>query len=150
MSEQTETLPEPPAADPGTEEVADEGRQATLEEGLAWVGSKLDELSGTSVGRVEGVYVDADDAAPVWLLIKVGRLGSRSLVPFAHAVEAGGRVWVPYDRDHLRGAPRVNSGAELSRDQELELCSYFQIPEATGRGLQIVDRDPAAVTAVAA
>src|SRR6476619_7432654 len=57
----------------------------TLEEGLGWVGWKLDGYSGSSVGRVEGVLADAEGGQPAWLVVRMGRFGHFSAVPFALA-----------------------------------------------------------------
>ena len=102
-----------------------EAFSVSVEEALEWVGAKLDELGGSTVGRVEDVYVDAEDGSPTWVLVKVGRFGRYSAVPFAHVAGAAGRAWVPYSKDELRGAPTLEPGQPLHREQELELCEHF-------------------------
>jgi hypothetical protein len=126
---------------------ADPAGAPTLEEINGWQGSRLDEIGGASVGRIEGAYVDEPSGEPVWLIVRVGRFGSHTLVPAGDAVGGVGRVWVPYARDLIRGAPKLNAGNALVRDEELELCAHFGIPEGIGRAAQVAGRDAEAATA---
>ena len=117
------------------------------DEALTWAGAKLDVMGGGVVGRVEGVLVDAESGDPKWLLVRMGRLGHHSALPFPHAVGGVGRVWAPYDREMVRQAPRVDAGQPLSRERELELCAFYGIGEDTGRGAEIADRPEGSTTA---
>jgi hypothetical protein len=132
-------------ADQATEAAAAE--LPSVAEALAWSGAKLDEIGGASVARVEGVYVDTEDGSPVWLLVRLGRVGRYSVAPFAHAVAGVGHVWVPYGRSAIRSAPRVEAGGELTREAELELCAHFGIPETAGRAAELREREPGSPTA---
>ena len=124
--------------------------RVTAEEALAWVGAKLDDLGGGTVGRLEDIYVDSDDGSPTWALVKVGRFGRYSAVPFDHVAGAAGRVWVPYTREELRAAPTLDAREPLSRDQELELCEHFGLPRGDGRAAQLDDRPPDVATSIPA
>lgn len=117
-----------------------------LDELGSWVGHRLDGIGGGSVGKVEGIYVDASTGTPAWLLARMGRFGHRSLVPAEDAVEGVGHVWVPYDRDAIRGAPRIEPGDALTTERELELCTHYGIPEGKGRAAEISDRSPDAIS----
>jgi PRC-barrel domain len=121
--------------------------QPSVEEALAWAGASLDEMGGVSVGRVEGVYVDTVEGSPQWLLVRLGRLGRYSLLPFQHAVGGAGHVWVPYDRSAIRSAPRIEPGGDLTRELELELCAHFGAPEGGGRSAELRGREPGSPTA---
>jgi PRC-barrel domain len=130
--------------------VADETRAdaelPAAEEALGWTGAKLDAMGGSSVGRVEGVLVDAESGDPTWLLVRIGRFGHHTALPFSHAVAGVNRVWAPYARDMVRRAPRIDAGRPLERERELELCSFYGIGEDAGRGSEIADRPDGAVT----
>jgi hypothetical protein len=125
---------------------ADTGLPDTSE-ALGWAGAKLDELSGGTVGRVEGVLVDAESGDPKWLLVRMGRFGHHTALPFSHAVAGVGRVWAPYARDMVRQAPRIDAGNSLTRERELELCAFYGMGETTGRGAEIAGRPEGTVTA---
>jgi hypothetical protein len=47
----------------------------------------------------------------------------------------------------VRRAPRIDAGKPLTREKELELCSFFGIAESFGRGSELSDRAEGAVTA---
>lgn len=112
----------------------------TLDEALEWAGWKLDGHDGASVGRVEGVLVDAAGGEPAWLVVRMGRFGHFSAIPIEFTAAGVGRVWVPFPRDVIREAPRLEPGGALTRERELELCSHFHIPEGKGRAAAIADR----------
>jgi hypothetical protein len=118
----------------------------TVAEVQGWIGARLDEIGGAGVGKIEGVYLDADSGEPEWLLTKMGRFGRHSLVPARDAVGGVGEVWVPYERETLRGAPRIEPGEELDLERETELSAHYEIDRAA----QLADREPASVTARAA
>lgn len=117
------------------------------EELLSWKGFKLDELSGSTVGKVEGTFVDDQSGRPEWLLARMGRFGHYCLVPGRDAVGANGRVWVPYSRDQIRRAPRAEPKKSLKRDDEQKLLEYYGIgADSAGRGAELAKRGPEAVT----
>lgn len=119
----------------------------SLEEVLSWAGHRLDEIVGGNVGKVEGAYVDAGTGRPEWLLSRMGRFGHYCLVPARDAVGGVGHVWVPYTRDQIRRAPRIEPKAELTRSQEDELLRHYGIGGEAGRAADIAPRDADAVTA---
>ena len=132
--------------------MSDEPNQADsslpdLREALGWAGAKLDELSGGTVGRVEGVLVDVESGDPEWLLVRIGRFGHHTVLPFSQAARGAGRVWTPCDRDMVRQAPRVDAGQPLTRERELELCAHYGMGEGTGRGAEIAGRGEGSDTA---
>lgn len=120
----------------------------SLDEAKGWVGFKLDELGGQSVGRVEAVYVDDASGRPEWLLARMGRFGHHCLVPARDAVAAGGHVWVPYARDQIRKAPRTEPSAALDCDRERSLLEHYGSGTSeAGRGAELSDRGPSDITA---
>jgi hypothetical protein len=142
---------QPPEQTPGTAAVGEEhppdAEPPALSEALAWKGWKVDELGGSTVGRLEGVLVDADGGEPSWLFVRMGRFGHYTGLPYAHAVAGARHVWVPYPRDLVRQAPRLQAGAPVTREQELELCAHFGLPGSAGRAAELEKRDSESVTA---
>jgi sporulation protein YlmC with PRC-barrel domain len=123
--------------------------RATLDDTRTWAGHQLDDRSGTAVGRIEGVLVDAERGAVEWLLVRSGRFGQRALVPARDAVAAVDRVWVPFDAERIRAAPKA-SGAALTQADELALLAHYGLAGPAGRAAEIAGRDPAGVTALPA
>lgn len=102
-------------------------------EARAWVGSRLDGISGTGLGRVEALYVDAETGEPTWLGVRFGRFSGRSAVPVETSAGAGGRVWVPYDKKLLRSAASIGSSESLTCGRERELAAHFGLPDSSPR-----------------
>jgi len=118
------------------------------EEVRGWAGHRLDEIGGGGVGKVEGVLVDARSERPEWLLARMGRFGHRTAVPIRDAVEGVRRVWVPYTRDLIRRAPRIEAGGSLSAKLERELLAHYGIGGGEGgRPAELAGRDPEELTA---
>ena len=126
----TETVPRPGAADV-----------------RAWAGHRLDEIGGGNVGKIEGVFVDAESGEPEWLLARMGRFGHYTVVPARDAVEGVKHVWVPYTRDQVRAAPKVDPSAALTAAGEREMLAHYGIMADAGRAAQIAERDADDVTA---
>jgi hypothetical protein len=121
-----------------------------LEQALGWVGDKLDDVTGTNAGRVEGVFVDAQSGEPAWLVIRIGLLGRRSVVPFEMAASGAEHVWVPFSRERIRNAPEVDPAAGLDPGREAEICAHYEIAPAAGRSAAIAGRDLETLSSVPA
>jgi hypothetical protein len=134
-----EPNPAPPTASPTPGPDASEVRE--------WIGGRLDVLGGSSVARVDGFFVDEESGRPEWLVVRLGRFGQHVLIPAREAVHAAGKVWVPYSRDAVKGAPRVNTKAPLTREAELELLKYYGAGGNAGRAAELNARGFEAITA---
>ncbi len=121
--------------------------QPSLEDVRAWEGYRVDEISGHSVARVEGLFVDHESGKPAWVLAKLGRFGKVVPISVRECAAAAGRVWTPHDREVIRNAPAVDPTLPLNREQEQQVLAYYGIPETVGRGAEIEGRAPGTVTA---
>lgn len=125
-------------------------KRPNLNEALGWIGSRVDDLYGAQVGRLEDVWIDPGTGEPRWLLIKEGRFGGRvTLIPFEDATAGAGHVWVPYEREVVSSAPQIESGAPLTREVETSLRRHYAVnsPAALERAGQLggaVGPDPTA------
>lgn len=115
-------------------------RLPSLEDVREWEGYRVDEVSGHSVARVEGFFVDQESGEPAWVLLKLGRFGKVVPVSIRECAAAAGRVWVPHDREVIRDAPAIDPEMPLNKEQERLVLDYYGIPEDIGRGA----RSPAA------
>jgi hypothetical protein len=118
-------------------------------EAMSWLGADVAELSGDSVGQVQGLYVDADSGEPVWLIARLGRRRRARVVavPVSNCAGAPFGVWVAQEADAIRSAPVVDPTRPLRREHELMICAHFGIGEKVGRAAAVVGRDGAVVTA---
>lgn len=88
-----------------------------------WDGYALDDLKGVGVGRIEALVSGEHEGG--WLLARMGRFGHHTAVPARDAVEGVERVWVPYSRDLIRHAPKVDAFETLDPMMERELLAHY-------------------------
>jgi len=127
-----------------------------LVEARAWVGSELDDAAGKAVGRVTGIYADAESGRPVWLVLAVGgarrrlpfgRRGAKAIaVPLRECAAMPGRVWTAQEGQAMRNAPSVDPTRSLLREHELTICLHYGIGESVGRHAEVVSRPAGAIT----
>ena len=104
-------------------------------------GFDVDDIGGSKVGTVHGVYVDAESGEPAWLIVALGRRRAKLVaVPFAECAPAAGRVWVAQDREALRSAPGIDPKRPLLREHELTICEHYGIGERVGRAAEVAGR----------
>jgi PRC-barrel domain len=125
------------------------GSLPTLAEARGWIGFRVDEIGGSSIARVQDVYVDQESGEPVWLVIKLGRFGKLTALPLRDCAGGTGHLWAAYPRELIRGAPTVEPQTPLTREQELELCAHFGIHDGQARAGEIEGRPEGAVTSQA-
>ena len=140
----SEEAGETPAESETTTGVAERPSAANV---AASSGHRLDDVAGANVGKVEGAYVDGDSGHVEWLLVRMGRFGHHGLIPDRDAVGGVGRVWVPYTRDQIRRAPRIEPKAGLTKEGEIELLEHYGVGGDVGRAAEIRDAESDAVTA---
>ncbi len=126
--------------------MADDPGPPGLERLCGWVGHRLEDVGGAPVGRVEAVYVGEPGEQPGWVLARMGRFGHHTLIPPRDAVEGVGRVWVPYDRDRIRRAPRLEPGVALTASRERDLIAHYGIVDPE-RSARLAKLDDGAITA---
>ena len=107
----------------------------TLEqlEGRPLIGS-----DGQKIGTVADVYFDKDTRQPEWALVSTGLFGTKhSFVPITAASTSAEGLQVPFSKDQVKDAPRLDDDGELSEDEELLLSrhyglEYSEAPSDTG------------------
>jgi len=79
------------------------------------------------LGKVGTIYLDDVTGKPEWATVQTGLFGTKeSFVPVADAdfTEAG--LTVPYSKDQVKNAPRVETEqGHLSQDEEAELYRHY-------------------------
>jgi hypothetical protein len=133
------------------------GTAPTAGEALGWVGFELDCVDEAGVGRVHGVFLDAESGAAAWLVVALTRRGRGFLgrrraraavaVPARECAGMVGRAWTALDAAALRAAPTVDAARPLLREHELTIAAHYGIAESEGRSAEVVGRPGATVTA---
>ncbi|MDF2743090.1 MAG: uncharacterized protein K0S88_4466, partial [Actinomycetia bacterium] len=107
-----------------------------------WEGRTLVDRDGGRVGSIDAIYLDDRTGQPEWALVNTGLFGTKaSFVPLAQATQTGDDIVVPYDKQLVKDAPRVDPDGQLSEAEERQLWRHYGLDydrttrrRATGRG----------------
>ncbi|HKO86821.1 MAG TPA: PRC and DUF2382 domain-containing protein [Actinomycetota bacterium] len=92
----------------------------------SWQGATMVDRDGDTVGTVESIYVDDQTGEPEWALVNTGLFGTKSsFVPLAQASGSGDQVQVPYEKQLVKDAPRLDTDQHLSEAEEQELWRHY-------------------------
>jgi uncharacterized protein (TIGR02271 family) len=81
---------------------------------------------GDKIGSIGQLYADDDTGEPTWVTVKTGLFGtSQSFVPVEGARIDGDDLVVPYTKDHVKDAPRVESDGHLEPLEEDRLYAHY-------------------------
>ena len=101
------------------------------------IGNDVIDGTGSKVGTAKQIYLDDTTGQPAWVTVRTGLFGSsESFVPVREASADAGQLRVPYSKDQIKDAPRVDDDGHLSPEQESELYRYYGLgdsSEYTGR-----------------
>src|SRR5918994_377395 len=107
-----------------------------------WQGRTLVDRDGDRIGSIDAIYLDDQTGQPEWALVNTGLFGTKSsFVPLAQATPTDQDVRVPYDKQLVKDAPRVDPDQHLSEAEERQLWRHYGLDydrttrrRATGRG----------------
>ncbi|WP_413249283.1 DUF2382 domain-containing protein [Sinomonas flava] len=81
---------------------------------------------GEKIGRIGDLYLDDDTNNPNWVTVKTGLFGTHeSFVPLHDASVRGEDIVVPYTKDQVKDAPRVDPDGHLERTEEDRLYTHY-------------------------
>jgi uncharacterized protein (TIGR02271 family) len=82
---------------------------------------------GEKIGSIGQLYADDDTGEPTWVTVKTGLFGtSQSFVPVEGAHAQGDDLVVPYSKEHVKDAPRVDVDGHLTPEEEDRLYTYYE------------------------
>ena len=85
---------------------------------------------GQKIGKIEQVFLDDRTGEPAWATASMGLFGSsETFIPLNKAEKSEDQVRVPYSKDFVKDAPRVDAGGHLDPQQEQELYRYYKMSE---------------------
>jgi uncharacterized protein (TIGR02271 family) len=91
-----------------------------------WEGRTLLDRDGNRIGPIEAIYLDDRTGQPEWALVNTGLFGTKStFVPLAQATQTGEEVAVPYDKQLVKDAPRIDPDQHLSEAEEQRLWRHY-------------------------
>jgi hypothetical protein len=102
-----------------------------------WRTLAIVDRDGVTVGTIGEFYLDRETGHPTWALVNTGLFGAtQTFVPLVHATEVSDGLQVPYEKNHIKDAPRVDPHDELTPDEEANLFAHYGVdyqptPEST-------------------
>jgi uncharacterized protein (TIGR02271 family) len=98
----------------------------------ALAGSTVIGEDGSRIGKVGQVYLDDQSGAPQWVTVSTGMFGaSESFVPLEAATLEGDDLRVPYSKDLVKDAPRVDPDGHLEESEEARLYDHYGLTSGT-------------------
>lgn len=83
---------------------------------------------GAKVGGVGQIYLDDATGQPAWVSVKSGLFGLReSFVPLGDADVVGGNIQVPFGKEQIKNAPRIDAENHLDDSQQAQLYEYYGV-----------------------
>lgn len=87
---------------------------------------------GEKIGSIGQVFVDNADGQPSWVTVRTGLFGmSETFVPLEGARTEGNDIVVPYSKNQVKDAPRIDADRPLEPAEEDRLYQHYQLD--TGR-----------------
>src|SRR4029077_15360212 len=92
----------------------------TIEDVKTWRGMTMVGADGDRIGTIADIYLDRQTGEPEWATVKTGLFGLRSsFVPISAAEQDGeNQVRVPFHKEQVKDAPKVDADGDLSADEE--------------------------------
>jgi uncharacterized protein (TIGR02271 family) len=98
----------------------------TIEDARTWRGYDAVGPDANKLGTVEDIYLDEDTGEPEWVALKTGMFGGKlSFAPLSQARQDGDTIVLPYEKDQIKNAPRVEADGSLSQDEEAQLYRHY-------------------------
>jgi hypothetical protein len=116
-----------------------------------WRALAIVDRDGTTVGTISEFYLDRETGHPTWAVVNTGLFGAtQTFVPLVHATEISDGLQVPYEKRHIKDAPRVDTHDELTPAEEATLFAHYGVEyEPTTKSAEVpASSDEATTTAV--
>ena len=112
----------------------------------SWQGRTMVDPAGDKLGTIDAIYLDNETGQPEWATVTSGMFTAKTaFVPLAQAQDTGDIVQVPYDKQQVTDAPRMEADGSLSQDDEAELYRHYGLEYSEHRadgGLRGRRHDP--------
>jgi uncharacterized protein (TIGR02271 family) len=92
-----------------------------------WIGRDAYDADGDKVGEISDIYYDDATGRPEWVAVKTGLFGTKQTFVPIHGSQPyqENDLRLAFDKDMVKGAPRIDPEGHLSPDEERELWTYY-------------------------
>lgn len=89
-------------------------------------GATVTDVDGDKIGAVGQIYVDPATDQATWASVKTGLFGtSETFAPLDRATWDDDTVTVPFEKEFVKNAPRVEADGALGEGEEKALYTYY-------------------------
>jgi uncharacterized protein (TIGR02271 family) len=97
-----------------------------------WQGRTMLDRDGNRIGSIDAIYLDDQTGQPEWALVNTGLFGTKAtFVPLAQAFQSDNDILVPYNKQLVKDAPRVDPDGRLSEAEEQQLWRHYGLDDHT-------------------
>jgi uncharacterized protein (TIGR02271 family) len=97
-------------------------------------GADVYAADGGKIGSAGQIYLDNQTGEPEWVSVRTGMFGSKeSFVPLDKATLTDNRLEIPYDKNRVKSAPKIDVDGELDLADEDKLYTYYGLSSKSGR-----------------
>jgi hypothetical protein len=108
-----------------------------IDTALDWRGRTVVDRDGDKIGTFEELYLDDSDR-PAWAAVTTGLFGMRqTFVPLSEAQTDGDALRVPFGKEMVKDAPRIDPDSQLDAEEEAVLYRHYGL-----RGDAAADETP--------
>ncbi|WP_433549263.1 PRC and DUF2382 domain-containing protein [Streptomyces sp. CA-294286] len=91
--------------------------------------------AGEKIGRIGQLYRDDTTGRPEWVTVKTGLFGTKeTFVPLEGARVEGDDLRIPYAKDTVKDAPRVDVDGHLDVEEETTLFRHYGLTDTRSAG----------------
>ena len=84
------------------------------------------DTEGNRIGKISQMFLDEQTGQPQWVLVETGLFGTRqSYAPVRESKLDGELVVLAVSKDKVKDAPNVESGEQLSDNEQETLRQYY-------------------------
>jgi uncharacterized protein (TIGR02271 family) len=106
----------------------------TIEDAKTWRGYDAVGPDANKLGTIEDIYLDEETGEPEWVALKTGMFGGKlSFAPLSQARQDGDTIVLPYEKDQIKNAPRVEADGALSQEEEAQLYRHYGLDYGESR-----------------
>ena len=100
----------------------------SLDQARTLAGKVLHGKGGEKLGKIDTLYADRDGGEPTFATVHTGAFGTKtSFVPLNDADLSGDTVTVPYDKELVAAAPKIDPDSELEPAEEERLYAHYGV-----------------------